>query len=140
MKITFYNTCTYGVFLPFHLFRDIPHCFPIADGATPRLICYNYCLFLTNMQCQISIAVVSLIPKILTVLPLDNLSLACHSERSLNSVASAFPVACCGISQRMTNYTSLRIEDSPQLAAESFNVFPMGTQGCIRLFHRLCRF
>jgi len=39
----------------------------------------------------------------------------------MNSVASAFPAACCGVSERMPNYSSLRIEDSPQLAAESFN-------------------
>jgi hypothetical protein len=48
-----------------------------------------------------------------------------HSRWSLpsNSVASAFPAACCGVSERMTNDCSLRIEDSPQLAAEIFNVF-----------------
>jgi len=40
----------------------------------------------------------------------------------LNSVASAFPVACCGVSERMTNDYSLKIEASPQLAAESFNI------------------
>jgi hypothetical protein len=78
--------------------------------------------------------------EILTGLPLDILSLACHSKQSLNSVASAFPVACCGVSERMTNYTSLRIENSPQLAAESFNVFPVGSERCIRLFYWLCRF
>jgi hypothetical protein len=38
----------------------------------------------------------------------------------LNSVASAFPATCCGVSERMPNYCSLRIEDSSQLAAESF--------------------
>ncbi|MGA2331733.1 MAG: hypothetical protein ABSG75_08230 [Syntrophales bacterium] len=43
-----------------------------------------------------------------------------------NSVASAFPAACCGVSERMVNDYSLRIEDSPQLAAEIFNVLVGG--------------
>jgi hypothetical protein len=38
----------------------------------------------------------------------------------LNSVASANTLACCGVSERMPNYCSLRIEDSPQLTPESF--------------------
>ena len=40
----------------------------------------------------------------------------------LNSVASAFPVACCGGKRANTEwYYSLRIEDSPRFAAENFN-------------------
>jgi hypothetical protein len=40
----------------------------------------------------------------------------------LNSVANAFPAVCCGVSERMfKRYYSLRIGDSPRLAAESFN-------------------
>jgi hypothetical protein len=43
--------------------------------------------------------------------------------QNLNPIANAFPAACGGVSEQ--NYKmafSSRIEDSPQLAAESFNV------------------
>ncbi len=43
----------------------------------------------------------------------------------MNSIASAFPAACSGVSERMPNDCSPRIEGSPQLAAESFNVKTM---------------
>jgi len=40
----------------------------------------------------------------------------------LNSEASAFLAACCGVSERiMLTIPSLGIEDSPELAPESFN-------------------
>ena len=43
---------------------------------------------------------------------------------NMNPTVSAFPAACGGVSERhQNNIYSLRIEDSPQLAAESFN-FP----------------
>ena len=38
----------------------------------------------------------------------------------MNPAASAFPVACCGVSDG-EHYYSLWIEDSPQFTAESFN-------------------
>ena len=42
--------------------------------------------------------------------------------RRMNPPASAFPAACCGECERKRNgFLLLRIEDSPQLAAESFN-------------------
>jgi hypothetical protein len=40
---------------------------------------------------------------------------------NLNPATSAFPVACCGVSERVGNIISLWIEDSPQVPAESFN-------------------
>ncbi len=41
---------------------------------------------------------------------------------TLNPAASAFPAACRGVSERMMfKIPSLRIEDSPELASESFN-------------------
>jgi hypothetical protein len=40
----------------------------------------------------------------------------------LNPGASAFPAACCGISERLEYNITLRIEDSLQLTAGSFNV------------------
>jgi hypothetical protein len=48
----------------------------------------------------------------------------------LNPAVSAFPAACGGVSERhKNNIYSLRIEDSPQLAAESFNTGLTGYEG-----------
>jgi hypothetical protein len=42
----------------------------------------------------------------------------------MNPIASESPAACGGVSeQNNKKASSLRIEDSPQCAAESFNVF-----------------
>jgi hypothetical protein len=51
----------------------------------------------------------------------------------LNPPASAFPAACRGVSEHKRDVLFfLRIEDSPQLAAESFN-----NEGCFILFFSL---
>jgi len=50
-------------------------------------------------------------------------------QRIENASASAFPVACCGVSERTTIkwINSLHFEDSLQLAAGSFNVLDLGS-------------
>jgi hypothetical protein len=47
-----------------------------------------------------------------------------YKQGSENASASAFPVACCGVSERTTIkwINSLHFEDSLQLAAGSFNL------------------
>jgi hypothetical protein len=49
--------------------------------------------------------------------------LPCRWNARLNPIVSAFPAACGGVSERLKkNIYSLRIEDSPQLAAENVNM------------------
>jgi alpha-L-fucosidase len=50
----------------------------------------------------------------------------------LNLIASAFPGACPGVSERISDVSSLQIEDSPPLAAGSFNPDSPEARGMMR--------
>ncbi len=52
----------------------------------------------------------------------------------MNSGVSAFPAACCGVSERIRSCSFLKNRDSLQLSAGRFNIAPAGGIQCARFF------